>query len=82
MLHELRIYTLSPADAAMAAKAAGGVGDEIRGNNYGTLEATGHEVGRSTRRCICGATTSYDRATTAARRARQATSAGSRNMCR
>ncbi len=38
MLHELRVYTFAPGGAAIAAKAAGGIGQEIRGNRFGKLE--------------------------------------------
>ena len=37
MLHELRIYTFKPGGAAIAAKAAGTLGVDIRGDNYGKL---------------------------------------------
>lgn len=38
MLHELRVYTFAPGGATVAAKAAGTIGLDIRGNNFGKLE--------------------------------------------
>ena len=38
MIYELRTYTLKPGPAPDAAAASGGVGREIRGDDYGKLE--------------------------------------------